>query len=97
MTIVLTIDRLVIDGLPATAADGARIGAAIESELTRLLTVDGLPKAAGGAVPDLPPSRIEWPREIGAADAGARIAQAVHGTIAGGSPVPASASRGGAA
>jgi hypothetical protein len=84
MKIVLTIDRLVLVGMPAEAAKGALVRTATEVELTRLLSASGLPSTQGGAVPNLPPADVEWPHDVGAADAGSHIAQAVHGALTGG-------------
>jgi hypothetical protein len=79
MKIDLHIERLVLEGLPpASSAHGAAIGRAVESELTRLLSVDGTPMASsrfegvvqGGAVRLLP--------ERGPGDLGEQIGAAVY-------------------
>jgi hypothetical protein len=83
MRIDLHIERLVLDGLPLTGAEGARVGRAVERELARLLAK---PRAAdalrrGGTVPDLRAP----PFELGAGDRpdaiGRKIARAVHGGL----------------
>ena len=55
MNIELHIERLVLDGLPLGALDAVRVRAAVEAELSRLLTEGGIGSAwlAGGAVPSL--------------------------------------------
>ena len=52
MKIVLDIERLVLDGIAATPAEAARIRAAVERELTRLLGAAAPPPrlTSGGAV-----------------------------------------------
>jgi hypothetical protein len=83
MRIRLHIERLVLDGLPAT--DRARLRAAVESELARLLAAGGLGRglAAGGAMARLsaPPIRLE---RSGRPDAlGRAVARSVHARIGG--------------
>lgn len=83
MRIALHIERLVLDGLPATGADGASLRAAVEAELARLLATDGMRRdlAAGGAVARLPAPQIS----IGPGDrpdaVGRAVARSVHAGI----------------
>jgi len=42
MNIKVSIERLVLDGLPVSSAQGSLIGAAVETELARLLATGGL-------------------------------------------------------
>ncbi len=42
MNINVHIERLILDGLPVTARQGASVQAAVEAELTRLLAEGGL-------------------------------------------------------
>jgi hypothetical protein len=83
MRIELHIERLVLDGLPATDAEGARLRAAVEGELARLLATGGLARelAAGGAVPHLPAPQIG----IGPGDRpdalGRAVARSLHAGI----------------
>jgi hypothetical protein len=85
MRVVLDIERLVLEGLPVTAAEARRIRTAVESELSRLL--GACPIAArllgGGAMPSLtaPPQRLA-PRGTPEA-VGIGIAQAVHRGLSG--------------
>jgi len=83
MSIRLHIERLVLDGLPVTAADAPRVKAALEAELTRLLAAGGLRAdlAAGGAVPSVQAPPISSARGVSSTQLGTRIAQAVHGGI----------------
>ena len=83
MKIRVHIDRLVLDGLPVTSAQGAHVRAAVERELARRLATGGLASEwrAGGAVP-----RVQAPHFAFAAhdrpNAIARhIARSVHARI----------------
>lgn len=82
MTITIHIERLVLDGLPITAHQGDVVRAAVEAELTRLLTADGL--SAGllqsGAVPVVSGGAIQ-PATNDPGALGQQIAQAVYGGI----------------
>ena len=42
MNINVSIERLVLDGLPVSSAQGSLLGAAVETELARLLATGGL-------------------------------------------------------
>ena len=42
MNIRLHIERLILDGLPVNSVQSPQVKAAVEAELTRLLTADGL-------------------------------------------------------
>lgn len=77
MSIALHIERLVLDGLGGY--DPAQLQAAIEAELTRLLTDEGaaaLP-AQGLAIPTLAAPGIDTPA-AGPRPLGAQIAGAIH-------------------
>jgi hypothetical protein len=84
MRIVLHIDHLVLDGLPLEAGQGARVSAAVERELARLLgSATGFagPLARGGAVPrvagpDIALGSAERPDAIGS-----KVAYSIHRTI----------------
>jgi hypothetical protein len=83
MNISVHIERLILDGLPIAQRDRARLQAAIEEELSRLLTEGALavdlrasgmlPRRTGGA---LELTSDEEPRLLGQ-----RIARAVYGGI----------------
>jgi hypothetical protein len=84
MNIKIHIERLVLDGLPVTAAQGAHVSAAVENELARLLAGIGLSHAlrTGGAVPAIRADRVRVPNELQPARLGREIANAVYGRIA---------------
>ncbi|MBP1468348.1 hypothetical protein EYB53_021735 [Candidatus Chloroploca sp. M-50] len=79
MNIALHIDRLVLDGLELGPGQARLVRAAVEVELTRLLTAGGLAPelAAGAAMPTLEAGTIATagsePRALGG-----QIAQAVY-------------------
>ncbi|MBO0859241.1 MAG: hypothetical protein J2P21_12325 [Chloracidobacterium sp.] len=91
MNIELYIERLVLDGLPVQSHQGALIQSAVEAELERLLTGDGLmPELlSGGAIGSLRAGGVQLEQDFNAPRLGARIAGAVHRRIAadsGGAP-----------
>ncbi|MDQ6704786.1 MAG: hypothetical protein M3Z85_02345 [Acidobacteriota bacterium] len=83
MNIKLHIERLVLEGVPFASAESPRIRAAVEAELTRLLTARGIApgltqggafaRAPGGSIPLTPEGKPET--------LGTRIAQAVYGGL----------------
>jgi hypothetical protein len=85
MKIQVQIDRLVLDGLPVTRAQGTRVRAAVERELSRLLQGGGVttPLALGGATPTLTAPIIRFSRRERPETLGKRIAQSIHGGIGG--------------
>jgi hypothetical protein len=82
VTVRVHIERLVLEGLPVTAAQGRRVQAAVEEELGRLIETQGVSRAVrlGGSVPRLeaPPARVSSgsPRATGRA-----IAHSVYASI----------------
>lgn len=82
MNINVSIERLVLDGLPIGHAQGKFIGAAVETELARLLATGGLEMdlQSGGAWPRVPVGEVQLtaskPTQLGQ-----QIAQAVYGGI----------------
>jgi hypothetical protein len=82
MNINVSIERLVLEGLPISHAQGPLIGAAVETELARLLATGGLEMGlqSGGAWPSMPVSVVQLtaskPTQLGQ-----QIAQAVYGGI----------------
>lgn len=95
--IMLHIDRLVLDGLALQPVEAARLRAALESELSRLLSAGGLGSAwqSGGAVPELHAAAVE----AGTLDPillGKQIARSLYAGLGGGEPVQSAyASHGG--
>ena len=83
MNINLHIERLILDGLPITRANGLLVQAAIEAELARLFAVGGLSPdlASGGARPSLQAGSIQPASDGNPARLGQQIAQAVYSAI----------------
>jgi hypothetical protein len=91
MNIKLHIERLVLDGLPVEAHQGALIQSAVETELERLIAGDGLrPELlSGGEFGSLRAGGVQFEQEFNAPRLGIRIAGALHRRIAadsGGAP-----------
>lgn len=74
------IDKLVLDGLPVDRTSGPAVKAAVEVELTRLLSRGGLaPELASGiAVPALRGGNIDVPGKVEPSRLGRQIAGAVY-------------------
>jgi hypothetical protein len=74
------IERLILEGLPASRAQGPQIGAAIQEELVRLLAAQGLTDELRGGitVPRIRAGVIQLGAENQPAKLGNSIAQAVH-------------------
>lgn len=79
----LYIDRLILDGLPVERMHAPQVQEAVEVELTRLLSEQGLGPhlEAGGAAPSVPTHNVQFttgstPRQIGT-----QIAQSVYSGI----------------
>lgn len=83
MNIELHVERLILDGLAVPPRDRINIKAAVEAELARLLTADGLSAAllSGGSVAHLPQSSIQISSDANPTGLGQQIAAAVHGQI----------------
>jgi hypothetical protein len=83
MNIKVHIERLILDGLPIEARQGALVKQAVEAELTRLLEENGLSERlqAGGAMPSLGASSIQVNAEKNPAQIGQQIGQSVYGGI----------------
>jgi hypothetical protein len=80
----LHIDKLVLDGL-AVNGSPAVLRAALEGELTRLLTLQGPGAAIGlGAVDRLRAPPIRGPQRVDAGEWGRRIAGSVHAGLTAG-------------
>jgi hypothetical protein len=85
MNVRLHIDRLVLDGVAVRAGDRARLQAAVEAELTRLVQGGGIAPelARGGGLPSLAAPQITVAPRATAAQLGTSIAGAVYGSIGG--------------
>jgi hypothetical protein len=83
MNIRINIERLILDGLPITHSQGALVQAAVEAELTRLITENGLAAdlQAGGAVPILRANGIQLTSGSNPSQLGTQIARSVYGGI----------------
>ncbi|SHJ56068.1 hypothetical protein SAMN05444159_0920 [Bradyrhizobium lablabi] len=83
MNIRLHIERLVLDGLPVTSAQGPRVKAAIEAELGRLLSEGGISHelAAGAVLPSVSAPSVHAPRGVAPAQLGKQIAQSVFAGV----------------
>lgn len=83
MNINLHIERLVLDGLDLAPEQRPLLQAAVESELSRLLTERGLSPslAQGMAVPRLSAQDIQTTSSNNPTQLGQQIAQSVYGGI----------------
>jgi len=90
MAIELRIDRLILEGLPLSAAQGALVQRAVEQELARLLAEGGLSESwhAGGAAPVVQGGAITLAPGASPAQMGAQIAQSVYSGLGGGKSLP---------
>lgn len=80
MKINLQIERLILDGLDVAPHERPVLQAAVESELARLLAVEGLNQelTAGGAWPSLGAVSIQMANNNSPERVGHQIAQAVY-------------------
>jgi hypothetical protein len=83
MKIKLHIERMVLDGVAVDRTHGGRVRAAVEQELTRLLSAGGVAPElkSGGAVPAVRGGSIQVGKSNRPADLGRHIAGAVYGGI----------------
>lgn len=81
MNINVSIERLVLDGLPMSRSQGVLVQVAIETELARLLTVRGLAPLPDTAVPSLAASNIQVAEQPCPTRLGQQIAQAVYAAV----------------
>jgi hypothetical protein len=77
------IERLVLDGLPIERRHGPHVQAALEAELSRLLTENGLTASlqAGGALPGMRANAIQLAPGSSPAQIGQSVAQSVYDSI----------------
>jgi len=90
MAIELRIDRLILEGLPLSAAQGALVQRAVEQELARLLAEGGLAESwhAGGALPLVQAAGITLAPGGSPAEMGAQIARSVYSGLGGAMSAP---------
>jgi hypothetical protein len=83
MNINLHIERLILDGLPLEARDGAAIRAAVEAELARLLTENGelSNRQTGYATPRISADAVQIAAQSDPAQIGQQIAGSIYGSI----------------
>ena len=84
MNVHLHIDRLVLEGLPVTAAQGPLVQAAVEAELAWLLTDRGLAPGllAGGALRRTTGTALGMSPDATPGELGTGVARSVHGGLA---------------
>jgi hypothetical protein len=88
MNVAVTIDRLILDGLPvAGGAHGARLQAAVEAELTRLIGERGLGFASPVVLSCVSAGGIALAADATPERVGTEIAGALHRRFS--APVPA--------
>ncbi|MFB8790730.1 MAG: hypothetical protein U7123_18220 [Potamolinea sp.] len=80
MNINVNIDRLILEGVSVPVSQRPLLQAAIEAELARLLTADGLASSwqTGGAVPSLSGEVIQLNSDNNPTQLGQQIAQSVY-------------------
>ena len=83
MNINLHIERLILDGLPLERNQGLHVQTAIEAELTRLLTENGLASGlqTGGAMPSIQANVLQLTPGSSPTQMGTQIAQSVYSGI----------------
>ena len=83
MNINLHIERLVLDGLQLDRGQSSHVQAAVEAELTRLLSEQGLSASlqAGAVVPNVQANALQLAPGSTAAQMGIQIAQSVYSGI----------------
>ncbi len=83
MKIEVHIERLVLEGLPVSARDRARVHAAVAAELSRLIRAQGIATAlrTGGAAPSVRADDLRVERQTSPRRLGTQIARAVYGGL----------------
>lgn len=83
MKIAVHIERLVLDGLAVTPAQGAQVRAAVERELARMLAAGGVADGlrGGGAVPQVPAPSFTLSPNARPDAIGRHVARSVHASI----------------
>jgi hypothetical protein len=80
MKVSVHVERLVLEGLPVSAAQGGLVRAAVEEELSRLLAAGELDPAlvAAGSLPRLEAGALRLEEQTDPARVGRQIARAVY-------------------
>jgi hypothetical protein len=83
MNIAVHIERLILDGLPVKSYDAPAVRAAVERELARLLSGQGVGSSlqVGGVRDNLRAGSIQLAHDSGAALLGHEIGRALHAAI----------------
>jgi hypothetical protein len=83
MTIKLHIDRLILDGIAIPHSQRPLLQAAVEAELSRLITAEGLSSQLmnDGAIPQVSASNLPLNPNSSPTQLGQQIAQSVYGGI----------------
>lgn len=83
MNMKVHIERVVLEGLPVGAHDGARVRAAVTAELEHLIRTQGVSThlRSGGAVPEIRAASIHMGERTTPRRLGKRIARAVYGGL----------------
>jgi hypothetical protein len=87
-SIELHIEELVLHGLPLTRSQSPMVKAAVETELARLLTEQGLSHSSAAAMPHLSAGSTQLTKDNQPAHLGHQIAQAVYGSLTPAPPSP---------
>lgn len=80
MKINVHIERLVLEGLPLSRAQGPLVQRAVEAELARLLAGSGVANelSSAGKIPRAQGSPVRYANEASPRQLGTQIAQSVH-------------------
>lgn len=81
MNINIHIERLILDGLRVASHESDSVQAAVERELSRLLTDKGFDRLSAQAVPHVFAPHIQLTQDGKPSSLGHQIAQAIHGTL----------------
>jgi hypothetical protein len=81
MNINIHIERLILDGLPATVSQGSEVQTAVAAELTRLLTEQGLDRVSESAMPRLSAESVQLSKEIRPTQLGTQIAKKIYSAL----------------
>jgi hypothetical protein len=85
MSIRIHIERLILDGLPVQPRDGALFQAAVEAELSRLVTLSGIPSdfQTGGNQARIDAPALQLMSSPDAKVLGAQVGEGIYGAFAG--------------
>ena len=93
MHLNLNIERIILEGVDLPRSQRSRLQAAVSTELSRLLTENGLPTSLqkGGAVSSLP-ATVSAPKGMSPEQMGTEIAQSIYrGMVNEASGIPSTA------